>query len=394
MLFIRIMILVGLSACHNEPQTIPVIKKPINETKLQTREKLSLVNVKECTASPDGKLIRAECAEGSLCVAHPLKFGKGECMVECGQNVSGKLTKDQSKCQNGLTCMAYNNGGVATVGMFCLKKSMGENLPCSGPNDPDACTDGLRCLPTVRVNLGALVLVGRTECKRECSIDSDCPQNQGCLLPAFARTERQPGGPYGQSCSVRLCEKGELDCDCNKSAGFECKRLIEKSDFGLCERVIGVCGEKIPLASRADFRGRDFFGATCNEIEDNRFCENIGVSRPTCKILGKKSYEGACVLTCREPALDMDGDGVIGENENGSSSPCPANYSCQTHMARRFPFYKYIMRAKAQVKCNPNACEAGKPCPTECGPGDAECIQKPGTSDGICGAPIGLCEHN
>jgi hypothetical protein len=148
-----------------------------------------------------------------------------------------------------------------------------------------------------------------------------------------------------------------------------------------------------------------FAGTSCNEVKGHAFCDSSlysGVENPGeayCIQLSETTGSGFCFAFCSVPALDMDGDGKLGPKEAGQKLGCPANYTCNTNLGRNVGLIAPLPDPKAangKKGCDPAKCEAGKPCPGECGIGDAECLTYPGkngTTVSFCGAPFGNCEE-
>ncbi|MDA0712618.1 MAG: hypothetical protein O2897_01350, partial [bacterium] len=91
-------------------------------------------------------------------------------------------------------------------------------------------------------------------------------------------------------------------------------------------------------------------------------------------------------------------DGKISQSETGSKLSCPVDYQCSTDLGRKFGLNQYINDTKNPAKhkeCDLSLCESKTPCPSQCGPGNAECLavaDTNGTESGVCGAPLGSCQ--
>jgi len=164
-----------------------------------------------------------------------------------------------------------------------------------------------------------------------------------------------------------------------------------------------MCIEEVKWVSIQDFAGAGFSGETCNEKSDHRFCNTTllegveNAAQTMCMPVSKTSDEGVCIAVCSMPSLDLDGDGVISEQEKGKTFNCPANYECKHELAKELGLIrpvKDIANPAVPRRCDPAQCESGKACPAQCGAGDAECLTvqtKKGTMS-YCAASMGTCE--
>jgi len=117
-----------------------------------------------------------------------------------------------------------------------------------------------------------------------------------------------------------------------------------------------------------------------------------------CVNLSEKSGDGFCYAFCSAPAIDLDGDGQLKGRELGQKFVCPANYTCNRDLGRLLGMVASVgdkSTPNGKKACDPAKCEVGKPCLSECGIGEAECLSYPtkaGGTTSFCGAPFGNCE--
>jgi hypothetical protein len=204
-------------------------------------------------------------------------------------------------------------------------------------------------------------------------------------------------------CTETKCSGNGADCECNKAAGFHCNALIPGL-IAFCERPAGICSVPVGFAAATDFAEGRYSGPKCNEIKGHSFCDNTlfdGVEKSgeaLCISLSEKTGDGFCYAFCSAPAVDSDGDGQLKGREMGQKLGCPANYKCNTDLGRMFGMVVSVgdkTSTNGKKACDPVKCQAGKPCPSECGLGDAECLTYPTKGGGqvsYCGAPFGNCE--
>lgn len=368
------------------------------DNRLRRTDMMSDVRGESCKPSMEA-LSRDGCLPGYICVASAHNENIGTCLQDCGKKEGDRLVKRPEACTPNDRCMLLRKGDLTAIGMFCLKPQKYRDLPCESPFDAEACADGLSCLPTARaIDQTGITIFSNHRCKQECSADRLCQNaKEQCLKPSYARKDRQYDalGKAVGHCKPSQCNSHGPACPCDGARGFICENLIPGVDAGVCMRFLGVCGEPIALASIKDFKGHNYLGETCNESFDHRICQNLVGARSICQPLSE-SGEGICLARCSLPALDQDGDSHLSEEESGASLACPDGYTCGADIAKRLNMYSFIEKEGLKKSCNPIKCQKNLPCPTECGPGDAQClaIGHGEQLQHVCGAPHGTCIAN
>jgi hypothetical protein len=354
------------------------------------------VPARQCKPA-QGKLARGSCEESFLCVPNALSPTQGTCLTECGQKQGNTLVKRQDACSSGDKCMLLRGGDMTPVGMFCLPQQKYLNLACEAPFDDNACANGATCLPTQSFNDQGRTFFTRYQCKQECSKEQPCMgAHEECLIPSYARHMGQKGQDGKLiRCDVKKCHDKDPTCSCDASLDYYCEPEMPGLNSGICQRPLGICGEPVSLAHIKDFHKNTYLAETCNELTDNRICKNPDpevLAKPMCRLVSR-TKEGICIAPCSSPSIDRNLDGVITNGEKSVSLRCPAGYSCRTDIARKLSLFVWVEKNGAKKICNPNNCPRELPCPTECGPGMAECLSvgKGAEQQFFCGAPIGTC---
>jgi hypothetical protein len=382
-------------------------KAKVDVNKLEEKRSLSRPSLKNLLSEScepkiiDNKLTKSSCDNALICLPLAENSQKGTCELPCGIKKEDRVVKDHSVCPKDYACMMRKNRYLESTSLFCGKKAH-EEEQCMAAFDRDACVGNLSCIPSISgLDESGRRIFTRSLCKAECLKDGDCMRtSEQCLKPSYARKEAQPrkndpGKP--EICSLSACQANDASCSCEKERGFSCEALMLGLDFGHCRRELGICGQAIALANPRSFQGRSYVGENCNEISDNRYCESFPhaspkQARPECHRISK-TLEGLCVAFCKSPALDLNHDGLISTNERAEMLDCPKDYACSTEVSRAIGMVNYITMGDAYKSCNPELCQDQKPCPLQCGPGDAECVKLVvnGHSEYVCGAPFSSC---
>lgn len=348
------------------------------------------------------KLSRADCKKGFICAPNPMQSDIGNCLIECGANVDGRLVRKHEKCPGSLKCMMYRDAALSPIGMFCLKPQSTRDRVCLAPLDEEACLGSLTCMPMrPKENEIGRRLYQSFMCKEECTAEKSCQNDDEiCLKPDYARTERKPGTDKETTvaCDVKSCAAHDPACPCDTRAGYTCARLMEGITTGACVRTRGVCGTAIALASTKDLTLTDSSDnrvERCNEISASRICRKENTAPVSCHLFGNKSDEGSCIARCANPLIDQNSDGKISQRERNEAKtwPCPPNFSCSRDLGRALGVIRLIPNEHHPRACDATQCSANMPCPEQCGPKDAECLAI-GAGDKkryVCGAPFGIC---
>jgi hypothetical protein len=370
------------SSCEQKNATLfePLLKQ---EPKKSPKWQKDLSGIDESCVPESGKLSQGSCAEHQICVPDTLDSSKGSCMIECGANVDGKLSKRPEACPKSLACMLLRQADLSPLGMFCQKPEERREMACKAPLDPEACLFGLSCVPTMtgKTSSGQSVHL-RYRCKQECTLDAPCSGSEQCLSAKYGRNQVQSRNP----CDLKACEQDDPNCSCNKSLGFRCTAIMPGVGIGICTREVGICGRAISWAKASDFRGESFLGENCNEMSDSRLCQNFptGAAKPKCQTLGK-SGEGLCIAPCLVPSED---------GKSSQSLSCPKDYSCKTDVAKKLGLV-VLLKEKDQLKpCDAKLCPEGLPC-APCGQ-EAECIliDEEAGKGHFCANFVGTCLAN
>ncbi len=303
---------------------------------------------------------KSDCEEGLVCAPDVYEKDKGHCRVPCGVWTEDTLTKDKDACPAGRSCQILTSLQLHEQGAFCLPKQRERDAQCLAVFDSEACSNSRSCLPSSLGKNAGVISAKSFVCRNTC--------------------------PYGEKDAHLACAAGE---SCMPSPAGK----------------TGICGQEITWASSKDFTPQ-FAGKTCNEISGHQFCNTSllaglkNAAEPTCFLTSAKKSRGICFALCSLPALDMDGDGQIGLKEAKKTLACPAHYTCSVELGRELGLVRMIPDIKNHQKtkpCDLVLCPSGQPCPSQCGPGEAECLTietATGVKDGVCGAPFGSCEPN
>lgn len=312
----------------------------------------------EISCKPEGQLGRADCPKLHICVPNALDRSQGTCMMDCGGRAGDKLIKRKEACPSSHRCMLVRSAELSPLGMFCQKSQPYREMSCNAPLDPEACADGLSCIPTISGDKSGKTLYTRFRCKKECGGEDGCPDGEECLMAEYQRKQVQASKP----CEIEACNKQDPSCPCDMNAGFFCEPVLQGVKLGMCIRQLGICGKPVPWAKLADFRGKNYVGQNCNELNDSRLCQIYAgayQAMPQCQPLGK-SGEGLCIAPCFIPTFDERG---------GHNLSCPDGFSCRTEVAEKLGLLVLDKDQGNPKPCDEKLCPNGKPCPEQCGPG-------------------------
>lgn len=359
--YLALMILLINAACNNNENKNVASKQANNVIKEVSKEDSTTIEAvdkevfskqekEECKVSIEsGKLTQSDCDTDLVCVPDIYENFNGHCRVACASE----------ECPKGRSCQMLTTKNFTTIGAFCLPVQNKRDGQCHAPLDNNSCAKERTCLPiNVSKNKKNQLVADRFLCRNTCpygeiNANDSCPLNENCLPSSIAKT--------------------------------------------------GICGKAVRWATQNDI-GRSFTGEVCNETEGHKFCNTEllkGLQNPaftTCAASAKSKGNGFCLALCSTPDLDRNQDGKISQSETGSKLSCPVDYKCSTDLGRKFGLYQHISDAQNPAKhkeCNLSLCDAKTPCPSQCGPGNAECLttdDKNNLEIGVCGAPLGSCE--
>lgn len=307
-----------------------------------------------------GEFSRSDCEEGLICTPDIYDKDKGSCRVACALlTEEDNIAKDPQACPAGRSCQILTSLQLRIQGAFCLPKQRERDGLCQAALDSESCTNNRSCLPTSLSKSADGVSAKSFVCRNTC--------------------------PYGKAEAAKAC-------------------LQDENCLLAPDNNTGICAQEITWANSKDFTPK-FTGQTCNEISGHKFCNQsmlLGLEKAAdvnCFTPQASKDTGICLALCSVPALDMDGDGQISTAEYKKILTCPANYTCSGELARKLGLARMmpdIVKRQKTKSCDLTICPATKPCPSLCGPGDAECMPMKGASEqvGACGAPYGSCEAN
>jgi hypothetical protein len=401
-----------LSSCHGsdskdapKDDTKNDVKNVADEPKVNV--KIGKFESEECVpVEENGVLFAGDCSEELVCVPDIYDESKGSCQLPCGEKVGENFKKDASLCPAGRSCMVVTSLYADELGAFCMQPQTERDGPCVAVADKDACTNGRTCqLGEVEKDDAGVPLASGFICRDTCVVTPEnkrgsCAGNEICMVgkmdTAIERDANNPKKP--RACVQENCGPDSTNCECTKAEGFFCGKGVN-----VCIRVGGTCVEEVRWTSANDLKPGDFTGEICNEKSGHRFCNTrlLGgletPAQPICMPVTKTSDNGICLAMCSTPSLDRDGDGVISEAEKGARLSCPANYECKHDLPRKMGMsitLKDPANPSVPKSCDPAQCETNKPCPAQCGVGDAECttVETKKGAMSYCSAPMGSCE--
>jgi hypothetical protein len=357
----------------------------------------------------DGVFAKGDCQEGLVCAPDSQDVSVGTCRVDCSHYEGDTIVKNAEKCPAGRSCQIAVSLDLKELGAFCLSKQTERDGECQAVGDADACSGNRICsASSLSQDEAGQVVASSFLCRETCAFGTSdankgCPSGEGCVASPYDTKPQLDSAGKMVACQEANCQAGGSNCECNAAQGFACKAYIP-GRVAICERPVGFCASMVTWAVAADFAGQGFSGQLCNEVSDHRFCDNsllAGIpngAQTSCVAFSSDDDRGFCMAICSAPALDADGDGKIGANEKGGKLTCPANFECSLDFGRDLGMIRTIndtTSPSGNKICDAAKCEAGKPCPGQCGPGDAECLTYPTKSGGkvsFCGAPLGSCQ--
>lgn len=391
--------------------TDPTKANPSTQPTTPTTDTTPVVSKAEeesCTPKKEGaEYGRADCREGLVCAPDPYDVTTGSCRTSCSNLVSGKTVKAPEKCASNRTCQATTSLSFDELGNYCLPQQTKRDGLCKAITDDQACSNNRICaVSDLSKDENGQPVATSFVCRDACeygtlTANEGCSNGEQCTAYPYDSTQQLVDGKP-VLCTETKCKGDMADCECDHANGFQCSALIP-GVIAFCERKAGICTTPVPFSSASDFGEEGFSGAKCNEVKGHAFCDNSlfkGVENPgeaMCVQISESSGDGFCFAFCSAPALDLDADGKLEGKDAGQKFGCPVNYTCNTHMGRDLGLVVPMPdRANPSQKkvCDPTKCTAGKPCPEQCGIGDAECLSYEGRSGtmSFCGAPFGNCE--
>lgn len=364
----------------------------------------------KCAPKKEDKVyVQSDCASGLVCAPNSNDLTTGNCRVSCGELVKGKPHKIEGKCTEDRTCQIATSLSFDELGAYCLPQQKKRDGACSAMGDDQACTDGRICAVTeVKKDETGKPRGASFVCRNTCAFGTPkaaetCSAGEKCTAYQYDNTTQNNEKGEPVMCTESKCKGDFAGCECDRGSGFNCNALIP-GFIAFCERPAGICTTPVGFAAATDFSDAGFSGPKCNEIKGHAFCDNglsEGVENAAdsfCLSISEKTGDGFCYALCSVPAVDLNGDGQLTGRELGTKLTCPANHKCNTDLGRMIMMVAAVgdKNAKNGKKaCDPAKCQAGKPCPSECGLGDAECLTYPSKSGApvsFCGAPFGNCE--
>jgi hypothetical protein len=298
------------------------------------------------------------------------------------------------------------------LGAYCLPQQTKRDGACSALDDKEACSDNRICavseVKKVKKDGKEQQVATSFMCRDSCAYGTSkahdsCSTGEKCVAYPYSSTGQTAENGDPVMCTESKCTGDFKDCECNRAEGFQCTPLIQ-GVVAFCDRPAGICTTPVAFAAASDFENGSYSGETCNEVKGHAFCNNSlfdGIEKSgeaLCVVLSEKTGDGFCFGFCSAPAVDLDGDGKLKGRETGQKLACPANHTCNTELGRKLGMIAPVGDKSApngKKPCDPAKCEAGKPCPSECGIGEAECLSYPKKGGGtlsFCGAPFGNCE--
>ena len=366
-----------------------------------------------------------DCENNLVCVPLQTNSSTGVCRLKCGEFDSASPDSVTSASPDGTTCPGSTSCQVITTlpdaalaAIACVTRPTQRDDICVSVFDEffdpfgfpsAACPNGMDCQLTATStdDFSGETTFDSFSCKEPCDLTAgnSCGFGEECLprpLNFPPDLELDIDGAEltcsdGAGAANAACTSGDdIGCPCSLADGFKCQ-VFNLNDGGqefFCNRDGGNCGEPVPpfLVENEPDLGTDT-SLLCNEVEESRYCDpsvfdgaanlaNVGSA--ICVGVSSTTNDGICLAFCGNPAFDENNDGLLGDPDDGAGErfDCGTAQVCTSELGLLIGLVVDLGRT-----CSTSICLNGRPCPEECGPGDAFC-----SPEGTCVAPFFTCE--